>query len=63
MHYSVSPRDRIFVKGFGFLSSAKNMGNNIDKKQVKTRVVNTTKNFLIMLKNLQDIHLKLVQKE
>ena len=27
--YSVEPRDRIFVKGYGFLSFAKNMGQNI----------------------------------
>ena len=29
--YSVQPRDRIFVKGYGFLSFAKNMGKNISK--------------------------------
>ena len=29
--YSVQPRDRIFVKGYGFLSFAKNMGENIGK--------------------------------
>ena len=29
--YSVQPRDRIFVKGSGFLSFAKNMGRNIGK--------------------------------
>ena len=28
MPYSVQPRDRIFVKGYGFLSFAKNMGKN-----------------------------------
>ena len=31
MRYSVQPRDRIFVKGYGFLSLAKNMGKNIGK--------------------------------
>ena len=35
MQYSVQPRDRIFVKGYGFLSFAKNMaksiGTNISK--------------------------------
>ena len=30
--YSVQPRDRIFVKGYGFLSFAKNMDKNIGKK-------------------------------
>ena len=31
MCYSVKPRCRIFVKGYGFLSFAKNMGKNIGK--------------------------------
>ena len=31
MRYSVQPRHRIFVKRYGFLSSAKNMGKNIGK--------------------------------
>ena len=30
VHYSVQPRDRLFVKGYGFLSFAKIMGKNID---------------------------------
>ena len=30
-HYSVQQRDRIFVKGYGFLSFARNMGKNISK--------------------------------
>ena len=29
--YSVHPRHRIFVKGYGFLSFAKDMGRNIGK--------------------------------
>ena len=29
--YSVQPRDRILVKGFGFLSFAENVGRNIGK--------------------------------
>ena len=31
MRYSVQPRDRILVKGYGFLSFVKNMGKNIGK--------------------------------
>ena len=31
MRYSVQPRDRIFAKGYGFLSFAKSMGTNISK--------------------------------
>ena len=30
-HYSVQPRDQIFVKGYGFLSFARNIGKNIGK--------------------------------
>ena len=31
MHYSVQPKDEIFIKGYGFLSFAPNMGKNISK--------------------------------
>ena len=31
MRHSVQPWDRIFVKGCGFLSFAKNMGKNVGK--------------------------------
>ena len=45
MRYSIEPRDRIYVKGYGFLSFAKNAG--------KFSVINMVKNVLIVLKNLQ----------
>ena len=35
VRYSVQPRDSIFVKGYGFLSFAKNMGK-IDKNITKS---------------------------
>ena len=35
MRYSVQPRDRIFVKGYGFFSFAINMGKNIGKNIIK----------------------------
>ena len=59
MHYLVQPRDQIFVKGYGFLFFANNMGKNISKNLVAS----TAKNFLIMQINLQQMHLKLLQKE
>ena len=31
MHYSVQPKDQISVKGYGFLTFAKNIGKNIGK--------------------------------
>ena len=35
-HYSVQPRDQIFVKGYGFLSFAKNMSKKISKNISKS---------------------------
>ena len=35
MRYSVQPRDRICVKGYGFLSFAKNVGKNLSNKHVQ----------------------------
>ena len=35
MRYSVQPRYRIFVKGYGFLSLTKNMDKNIGKNVSK----------------------------
>ena len=35
MRYSIEPRDRIYVKGYGFLSFAKNMGKNLSNNSTK----------------------------
>ena len=32
MRYPIEPRDRIYVKGYGFLSFAKTMGKNLSNK-------------------------------
>ena len=32
MRYSIEPRDRIYVKGYGFLSFAKNMSKSLNNK-------------------------------
>ena len=32
MRYSIEPKDRIYVKGYRFLSFAKNMGANLSNK-------------------------------
>ena len=60
MRFSVQPRDRIFVKGYGILSIAKNMVKILVKISVRASVVNIVRNFLIMLKNLQQMALKLL---
>ena len=38
MRYSVEPRDRIYVKGYGFLSFAKDMGKNLSNKYGQKRL-------------------------
>ena len=53
--YSVQPRDQIFIKGYGFLLLAGNIGKNIGKYESKVK--------LIILNNLLQMHLKLLQKE
>ena len=40
MRYSIEPRDRVYVKGYGFMSFARSMSNKYGK------------NLLILLKNL-----------
>ena len=47
MHYSIEPRDRILVKGCGFLSFAKNMGKNTDKNISKTKNIYIPKEIYI----------------
>ena len=32
MHYSIEPKGRIFVKGYGFLSFTRNIGKNLSDK-------------------------------
>ena len=54
MRYSIEPRDRIYVTGYGFLSSAKNKGKSLSNKY--------DQNFLIALKNLQQMEKKTASK-
>ena len=42
MKYSIEPRDRIYVKGYGFLSFAKNIGKNLSNKYSQ-KIIDTTK--------------------
>ena len=61
--YSVQPRDRIFVKGYGFSAFAKNAGRNIAKNISKTLISNTVRNALIMLISLLQMQLKVLQNK
>ena len=42
MRYLVEPRDRIYVKGYGFSSFAKNIGKNVSNKYGK-KILNSAK--------------------
>ena len=42
MRYSIEPRGRIYVKGYGFLSFAKNMGKNLSNKYSQ-KLIDTAK--------------------
>ena len=42
MRYSVEPRDRVYVKGYGFMSFARSMSNKYGKKLVDTAKKSTT---------------------
>ena len=47
MGFSIEPRDRIYVKGYGFLSFAKNIGKNLSNKYGQ-KLIDTAKNILQM---------------
>ena len=42
MRYSIEPRNRIYVKGYGFMSFARNMSNKYGKKLVDTAKTSAT---------------------
>ena len=59
MRYSVQPGDRIFVKGYGFLSFTKNVGTNISKSLSGKY----SQNLFDRTKNPPQMHLKLYQNK
>ena len=38
MRYSIEPKERRYVKGYGFMSFARNFGNKYDKKLMNTAI-------------------------
>ena len=50
MRYLIEPRDRIYVKGYGFLSFAKNMSNKYGQKLFDTAKKSTTDAIKLLLK-------------
>ena len=43
MRYSIAPRDRRYVKDYGFLSFGENIGKNISSKYSQ-KLIDSTKN-------------------
>ena len=41
MRYSIEPRNRIYVKGYGLLSFAKNMGKSLSNKYDQKKLLNS----------------------
>ena len=50
MRYSIEPRDRIYVKGYGFLSFAKSMGKSLSNKYGQKRLDSAKKSTTDALK-------------
>ena len=53
MRYSIKARDRIYEKGYGFLSFAKNMVKNLSNKHGQNK--KNLKNFKNAKRNLQQM--------
>ena len=49
MRYSIEPRNRIYVKGYGFLSFAKSTGKSLSNKYSQKLLDNAKKNLQHML--------------
>ena len=50
MRYSLEPKDRIYVKGYGFMSFARSMSNKYGKKLVDTAKTSATDAIKLLLK-------------
>ena len=61
--YSIQYRDRIFAKGYGFLSFDRNIDKNVGKNISKNLSRKYSQKSFIMLNNLLQMHLKLPQKK
>ena len=53
IRYSIEPRDRIYVKGYGFLSFAKYMSKSLNNKYGQKRLDSAKKSTTDAIKLLQ----------
>ena len=62
MRYSTEPRDRIYVKGHGFLSFAKNIGKNLSNKSSQKLIDTAKKSTTDAIKTASKKQYKKLQK-
>ena len=63
MRYAIEPRDRIYVKGYGFLSFGKDMGKNLSNKYCQKRLDNAKKSTPDTIKQHRRQQFKKQQKQ
>ena len=63
MRYSIETRDRRYVKGYGFLSFAKNIGKNIGSKYSQRLVDNAKKSATDAIKTASKRAIQKQQKQ
>ena len=63
IRYSIEPRDRIYVKGYEFLSFAKNVGKNLSNKCGQKLIDSAKKYTTDAIKKLQKGQFKKLQKQ
>ena len=63
MRYLIEPKDRIYVKRYGFLSFAKNIGKNLNNKYSKTLVDSAKKSRTDTIKTESERAIQKQQKE
>ena len=62
MRYSIEPRDRIYVKGYGFLFFAKNIGKSLSNKYAATSATNVAQKLIDSAKKCKTDAIKTASK-
>ena len=63
MRYSIEPRDRIYVKGYGFSSFTTNMGKSLSNKYGQNLLDSAKKSTMDAIKTASKEQFKKQQKE
>ena len=63
MRYSIRPSDRIYLKGYGILSSAKTMGKHLSNKYSQNLLHSAKKSTTNAIKTASKEQFKIQQKQ